>query len=70
MTTFLTVTIHCDRCADWEAGAPVPKRSGSPGSIVTPLLRRLKKRGWSRDTKSQWVDLCPRCVEESRKDPR
>ena len=64
MTTRYTVSIHCDRCAEWVEAAPVTKTA----CVAATLVKQLKRQGWSRVTNSQYTDLCQECLEESRKE--
>ena len=61
MTTRYTISIHCDRCGEWQEAPSVQKPSG----IATNLAKHLKRQGWSRVTNSQFTDLCPDCLKDS-----
>ena len=56
------MTIHnnphlwCDSCGNWIELGSVSKRE---------LLKHAKKEGWSRDVKSAFMDLCPKCLKET-----
>ncbi len=58
-----TVTVICDRCQRPS------NRFNTGEKAVTRLLARLKADGWSRQTNSMYVDLCPSCLAASRKEP-
>lgn len=64
MSTVYTADIFCDRCTNWIGGVTGNKPSG----LATKAVQVAKKAGWSRDTKSQYMDLCPNCINESRKE--
>lgn len=63
MSTNYTAEIHCDRCGNWMLGASAPKPSG----IAAKALKLAKSKGWSRNVKSTYMDLCPACLSEHRK---
>lgn len=63
MTTLYTVTIHCDNCGEWCEAPPVRSIVG----VTSKLVKQLKRDGWSRVTHSVFTDLCPTCLEKSRK---
>lgn len=65
MTTVYTAVVFCDRCGTWDENTQVsgPKLS----SLATRAVKLAKKAGWSRDTKSMDLDLCPSCLSEARK---
>lgn len=64
MTVIYTADVFCDRCGNWFHGDTGFTASG----LATKVVRRAKAAGWSRVNNSQWLDLCPVCVIESRKE--
>ena len=64
MTTFYTAELHCDRCGHWVRDGLSQKPSG----LAKAIVEKAKRIGWSRSTKSIYTDLCPHCLEQSRKD--
>lgn len=65
MTIRYTADVFCDRCGNWVPGLTSEKPSG----LARPALSLAKKAGWSRDTKSTYLDLCPKCLDENRRNP-
>ena len=61
MTTHYLRTSVCGRRSNLFNGSP--KRTGNAAKAVA----RAKSKGWSRDVRSTYTDLCPGCLAESRK---
>jgi hypothetical protein len=66
MTIRYSVDVFCDRCGDWTHGAT----SNDKQRLASYALEKVKKQGWSRATKSMYLDLCPPCLKENLKDPK
>lgn len=62
MTVIYTADVFCDKCGDWTHGVTLDRNSGLARKAVTVS----KSEGWSRDARSQYLDLCPKCLEEFR----
>lgn len=67
MTIKYVAFIECDRCGETMPQSAVsPVAAGLPGKV----LPKAKAAGWSRAARSIYLDLCPVCVANSRKDPK
>lgn len=64
MTVRYTADVFCDRCGNWVAGATGDKSSG----LATKAVKAARWAGWSRVKNSMYLDLCPSCVNEYRRD--
>jgi hypothetical protein len=64
MSVTYTCDVFCDRCGDWTHGVC----SDKPTGLASKALKIAKKEGWSRDVKSTFLDLCPNCLNEFRKE--
>lgn len=64
MTIIYTADVFCDRCGNWIHGCVSERNTG----LARPALKAAKNEGWSRDVKSTYLDLCPKCLIEARKD--
>lgn len=64
MSSVYSCDIFCDRCSDWIHGSTGHEASG----LATKAVKVAKAAGWSRHTKSQFIDLCPKCLDEARKE--
>lgn len=64
MTIRYTCDIFCDRCGNWAHGET---KEGPVAGMATRTLKKAKCIGWSRDTKSPLLDLCPDCLKDERK---
>lgn len=62
MTVRYTADVFCDNCGDWVHGVTSAKSVG----IASAALKAAKAGGWSRDVKSAFMDLCPKCLIEHR----
>ena len=62
MTVIYTADVFCDKCGDWTHGVTQDRNSGLARKAVTVS----KSEGWSRDARSQYLDLCPKCLAEFR----
>lgn len=60
MSLSYTVDVHCDRCYHWAGGVTGPKPE------ARKALAAAKKEGWSRNVRSTYTDLCPKCLIEVR----
>jgi ribosomal protein L34E len=60
-----TVDVHCDRCGDWIHGITSYKPN-----TARLVLSAVERAEWSRDLKSTYADLCPKCLQEARKEPK
>jgi len=63
MTVSYTADVHCDRCGNWVHGAV----SNVNKHLARDAVASAKRKGWSRDTKSSRLDLCPDCLQRERK---
>lgn len=63
MSTVYTANIFCDRCGNWLQGVTGPK----PQGLARKAVEKSKRNGWSRQNNSQYLDLCPVCLDEERK---
>lgn len=64
MSVTYSADVFCDKCGDWIHGTT----SNEPRGIAREALKIAKKEGWSRDVRSTYLDLCPNCLKEFRKD--
>lgn len=64
MTVRFSADVFCDRCGDWVRGAT----SNEKNALATRALKVAKAAGWSRDNKSIYLDVCPKCLDEVRKE--
>lgn len=62
MTVRYTADVFCDRCGDWVHGVT----SDKSGGIASAALKIAKEGGWSRDVRSTYTDICPKCLVEHR----
>jgi ribosomal protein S27E len=61
MTVTFRADIFCDGCGTWiETGVSGGKASG----LIARAVKVAKKTGWSRDTKSMYLDVCPDCLKK------
>lgn len=66
MTVSYSADVFCDRCGNWTHGVT----SNHKARLATYALEEAKKQGWSRDVKSTYLDLCPKCLDKYHKDPK
>lgn len=64
MSILYTVDVFCDRCSNWMRGVSGHKAP----SLTKTALKRAKANGWSRNVNSTFTDLCPDCLQKSRRD--
>lgn len=64
MTVIYRADVFCDHCANWlDTEVSGPRKDG----LASQAVAKAKKAGWSRDTKSIYMDLCPSCAEGYRR---
>lgn len=61
MTVSYTCDVHCDRCGEWVRGVTAQ----GPRGLARAALRVAKAKGWSRNVRSTYTDLCPKCLHEN-----
>jgi hypothetical protein len=64
MTIVYSADVFCDACGIWVHGGV---QSDKPTGMARPAIAVAKAQGWSRNTQSEFVDLCPKCLIEFRK---
>jgi hypothetical protein len=62
MSIRTTYDVSCDACGMWITGAYTFERK----TLIRKALRVAQRAGWSRDTKSKYLDLCPECLLKER----
>ena len=62
MTVIYTADVFCDKCGDWTHGVTLDRNSG----LARKAIVASKREGWSRHARSQYLDLCPKCLAEFR----
>ena len=60
MTVRYTADVFCDNCGDWVHGTV----SHKPTGLARPALEVAKNAGWSRHNASDYLDLCPTCLQD------
>lgn len=63
MTVRYSVEVFCDRCGNWMSGI---NSADKPNGLASKALKAAKQKGWSRDVKSTYLDLCPDCLGAAR----